>query len=335
MTANEVLVSIAINNYNYADFLDVAIESALNQSYRSIEVIVIDDGSTDDSKRIIHRYGRSIKAVFKPNGGQASSLNTGLNVSRGDIILFLDADDYLFPHTVEQIVKHWHSSLAKVQYRLTVVDAQGKSTGRLYPQPKQMFSSHKSLKNLLYKGRYTTSVTSGNAFNRKVLEAVFPIPEAEFRIAADGYLNTIVPLYGEILSIEQPLGAYRLHGKNLWSSPFRLPTIERLERVILHDFKRYDALEYHAHKLGYCLDHCCLLNDDQHLKAKLMARQLDPTHPLIQSDRRSILLLKIIQAGLWYSERRIWYKLSLTVSLLLTYFLPMGLFKRLILRDID
>ena len=97
------LVSIVINNYNYARFLRAAIDSALSQSYASIEVLVVDDGSTDQSRAIIDSYGDRIRPVLKKNGGQASALNTGFAQCQGGIVIFLDADDILLPHATQRV----------------------------------------------------------------------------------------------------------------------------------------------------------------------------------------------------------------------------------------
>jgi glycosyltransferase involved in cell wall biosynthesis len=94
------LVSIIISSYNYARYLPEAIDSALQQTYSNTEVIVVDDGSKDASPDIITSYGNKIIAVLKSNGGQASSMNAGFNESKGDIIIFLDSDDTLYPETV-------------------------------------------------------------------------------------------------------------------------------------------------------------------------------------------------------------------------------------------
>ena len=91
--ANELRVSIIINNYNYDRFLAQAIDSALNQTYPNIEVIVVDDGSTDSSRQIITSYGDAIKPVLQPNSKQGIAFNNGFNHSTSDIINFLDADD--------------------------------------------------------------------------------------------------------------------------------------------------------------------------------------------------------------------------------------------------
>jgi glycosyltransferase involved in cell wall biosynthesis len=89
------MASVIISSFNYGTFLREAIESALNQTYTHTQVIVVDDGSTDDSPEIIASYGQQITSILKPNGGQASVLNAGFAVSSGDIIVFLDSDDAL------------------------------------------------------------------------------------------------------------------------------------------------------------------------------------------------------------------------------------------------
>ena len=104
------LVSILINNYNYERFLSDAIDGALRQTYSPVEVIVVDDGSTDNSRDVIASYGSNISFVFKNNGGQASAFNTGIAASRGDIMCFLDADDFFYPEKVERVVQIFNQS---------------------------------------------------------------------------------------------------------------------------------------------------------------------------------------------------------------------------------
>jgi glycosyltransferase involved in cell wall biosynthesis len=102
-------VSIVIDNYNYARFLRQAIDSALAQAYRPLEVVVVDDGSTDDSAEIMRSYGDKICAVFKENGGQGSAFNAGFARSTGEIVALLDADDYLKPGAIEQLAAAYPS----------------------------------------------------------------------------------------------------------------------------------------------------------------------------------------------------------------------------------
>ncbi len=98
------LVSIAINNFNYGRFVGDAIDSALAQRYPHVEVIVVDDGSTDDSHRVIDRYRDRVVTLFKENGGMASTHNAAFERAGGDVVIFLDADDTLLPTAAERAV---------------------------------------------------------------------------------------------------------------------------------------------------------------------------------------------------------------------------------------
>jgi glycosyltransferase involved in cell wall biosynthesis len=95
------LVSIIIPTYNYAGFLHRAIQSCLNQSYKAIEIIIIDDGSTDNTKEIVQSYGDKIIYIRQVNSGVSSARNNGLEHASGDFIAFLDADDYFTENAIE------------------------------------------------------------------------------------------------------------------------------------------------------------------------------------------------------------------------------------------
>src|SRR5258708_5352000 len=105
--AQSTRVSIIVNNYNYGRFLPQAIQSALGQTYGNKEVIVVDDGSTDESRAVVESYGTRIRAIFKNNGGQGSAYNAGFAASSGDLIHFLDADDFLMPTAIQEAVGLW------------------------------------------------------------------------------------------------------------------------------------------------------------------------------------------------------------------------------------
>ncbi len=76
------LVTIIVNDYNYGQFVEQAIASALAQDYSRTEVLVVDDGSTDNSRQVISKFGGAIERIFKPNQGQASTFNAGFQASR-------------------------------------------------------------------------------------------------------------------------------------------------------------------------------------------------------------------------------------------------------------
>jgi len=127
------LASIIVNNYNYARFLREAVDSALDQTYRNTEVIVVDDGSTDGSREIIASYGDRIIPVLKENGGQNSALNAGFSLSRGDVILFLDSDDVLFPTAARTAIEAFSQpDVVKVHWPWVEWDDSSRETGKVW-----------------------------------------------------------------------------------------------------------------------------------------------------------------------------------------------------------
>jgi glycosyltransferase involved in cell wall biosynthesis len=101
------LATVVIVNCNYEQFIADAIDSALAQSYEPLEVVVVDDGSTDRSREIVLSYGNRVRAVFKNNGGQGSAYNAGWRAARGDFVLFLDSDDLLSPDAPREQIRNY------------------------------------------------------------------------------------------------------------------------------------------------------------------------------------------------------------------------------------
>jgi glycosyltransferase involved in cell wall biosynthesis len=284
-------VSIVINNFNYARFLAQSIDSALAQTYPRIEVVVVDDASQDGSAEVIRGYGDRVLPVFQDrNGGQGAALNAGFAGSRGDIVIFLDADDYLYPHAVARVVGGWRAGLAKLQYRLDLVDVRG-ATLDLYPAPEIRFDSGDVIPELLRTGRYETTVTSGNAFPREVLKKVLPVPEEDFRISADGYLVTAVPFHGPIASLEEPLGAYRLHGANAWAQD-NAPAGERLRRWLEHDAHKYRVVADQARAVGYAVSASLGMRDHHHVATRLASLCADRVRHPYPGDSRLGLAIR-------------------------------------------
>lgn len=242
------LVSIIVNNYNYERYLAEAIESALNQYYPHIEVWVVDDGSTDGSRQLIEKYVPHVRPIYKQNGGQASAFNRGFQEAKGDLILFLDADDVLFPNAVQKGVACWHSGVSAVQWPLQGLDASGQLLEIYFPQQNRNIPENELARYVARYGMYPHPPTSGLLFSREALEAIMPIDEKFWRISADAPLYTAVPFLGKVVFINEPLGYYRLHGNNLWNNP--KPNVERTRRRIMHDLEKAKIIRQYAEKLG-------------------------------------------------------------------------------------
>lgn len=214
MNGKYPLASIVISNYNYGHFLEEAINSTLSQTYCNTEIIVVDDGSTDNSREIISGYGDRIVAVLKENGGQASAFNAGFLASRGEVIFFLDADDVLLPTVVEEAVGLFEDhGVAKVHWPLVVVDKQGKPTKKVLMAKLPEGNLREKVIRAGPFG-YLWPPTSGNAWSRRFIENVLPVPEFEYRNSADLYLCALAPLFGEVKRLSKPAGFYRNHGEN-------------------------------------------------------------------------------------------------------------------------
>ncbi|HEX6508830.1 MAG TPA: glycosyltransferase [Chloroflexota bacterium] len=245
----EPLASIIVNNYNYERYLAEAIDSALEQTYPSVEVVVVDDGSTDNSQEIIASYGDRIVPILKENGGQVSVFNVGFRAGRGDIVCFLDADDTLLPSAMEKVVERFEDpEVSKVHWPLWVVDESGGMTGTV--EPRHGVPEGDMREDVLARGPDNPSwpPTSGNAWRRRFLERVVPLPETDFELVpvfADAYLNMLAPLFGRIARITDPQACYRLHDSN---DHYRATFDERLKR----DLQRFDHRS--AILSGYCRD---------------------------------------------------------------------------------
>jgi glycosyltransferase involved in cell wall biosynthesis len=295
----KLLVSIIINNYNYDSFLAQAIDSALNQTYPHTEVIIVDDGSTDNSRKIIARYGDCILPLLQPNGKQGAAFNNGFAHSKGDIIIFLDSDDYLYPNAVERIVAAWKPDTAKAHYRLDVVDIEGNPKGFSFPGGRQPLGSGDIKQSLLKTGGYSSVPTSGNALNRQVMEQIFPIP-IEFNTTSDDYLSVLIPLYGKVIAIEEALGAYRLHNANQWA--LVEVSASRFRRFVKHDLQKCALLKQKGRALGYEVPEDLEIRTFGRVWSRLVSLRLEPSQHLVTSDRPLQLVHWGIQALWRYSN---------------------------------
>lgn len=210
-------VSIIINNYNYARFLRACIDSALNQSPRA-QVIVVDDGSTDESVEIIRSYGAQIHPILKANGGQGSAVNAGFTAATGDVVMILDSDDLLEPHAVKELLGQWRSGTVMAHYAMTIIDAEGNPIST-HPDPPECLDEGDVVPILLKSGRFRSTVTSGMAFSRDALARCLPVPESQYRESVDGYLLRCVVFLGKVQRIEGRLARSLPHA---W--------VERLQR---------------------------------------------------------------------------------------------------------
>lgn len=220
------LISVIINNYNYDRYLAEAIESVLKQTYEKYELIIVDDGSEDGSRSIIDSYYNNYKDVilpiFKKNGGQASAFNAGFAASKGEVICFLDSDDYWFPIKLERIIP-CHADYGIVQHNLLING-----------ERKYMNLNNKANWQILMKEYgYVSGLipTSGISFSRNVLDKVFPLPDDRIRLGADAFVRWNSMYFSPIYSLDESLGYYRVHGGNIF---YEKLSKEGIDEIVSH-----------------------------------------------------------------------------------------------------
>lgn len=215
--SNRPLVSVLINNYNYGRFLPEAIDSALSQTYKNIEVVVVDDGSTDDSRGILASYGNRVVSVLKENGGQSSAFNAGFAQSCGEIICFLDSDDIFAAEKVETIVKVFEEHL-EIGWCFDRVRKFDHTTGEQNVLVAEWDAGRVDFRRDMAAGAPPNmpTITSGISIRREVLARILPMPEF-IRITSDGYIKLSALALAEGWRIADEVTLQRIHGSNLYT----------------------------------------------------------------------------------------------------------------------
>ncbi len=323
-----------MNNYNYGQYLRTSIQSAISQTYEKVEVIVVDDGSTDDSKAVIAEFGGQVHSIFKPNGGQASALNAGFLKSSGDLVLFLDSDDWLSPDAIKRAAEAWKPEWTKLHFPLSTIDSHGKSMNRRFPEPD--LDSGEVLALLLRNGTYCSPPTSGNLFSREFLSKVLPIPEQEWRGCADCYLVTAAPFFGSIGKLDEPLANYRLHTTSMTGfleNGHLKPNCMR-DRL-LSDIRKQRLID------SLCASHSVQAKDSSvlttyfHYKERVASLKMFPEMHPFKSDHLLDLTVKFLKAS-WRSESlSVPTRVLLSLWALLVVALPRRLAEPLIITAVN
>jgi GT2 family glycosyltransferase len=230
---SDPFVSVLIDAYNYGRFIEQAIESVLTQDFamEQVEILVVDDGSTDDTAERVKKYGAAIRYLRKENGGQASAFNLGFAEARGELVLTLDADDYFLPGKVRRVVEEFekHPEVGTIYHRLVELEERSGKVreARFAFHPMSGFLPDDREKLL----RFSAHQTSSLAFRRPMLERVMPMPET-MRISADAFIELLAVLLAPVLAIDEALAVYRVHGENLSYGDWAESTPEAARRRV-------------------------------------------------------------------------------------------------------
>jgi glycosyltransferase involved in cell wall biosynthesis len=209
-------VTILIPNHNHGHFVGRAVTSCLEQTRPADEIIVVDDGSTDHSREVLASFGPAIHVLHQNKQGQTAALANGFHLSTGDWILTLDADDWLSPRCLEQLVPLMKDGVSWIYYRLATVDHDGRVAG-FRPAQHESLARGMIWPDLARGVELPLPPESGNCFARRVFQ-LHPLPlpplAVDDGLSADLYLQTHAAFLGEAAAVDEPLGFYRLHTAN-------------------------------------------------------------------------------------------------------------------------
>ena len=209
--------TVLIDSYNYGHYVEEAVSSVLAQDFPmgEREILVVDDGSTDDTASRLRRFGNAIRYLRKPNGGQASAFNYGFAHARGEVVALLDADDVWLPEKLRRVCEEFERKpdAGMVYHRLHWWDG-GEVTGEDRYFAAVSGRVPESRRALL---EYPMASTSCLAFRRAAVEKLLPLPEA-LRSQADAYLTALIIFLAPVAAVGEYLGKYRLHGTNLFQT---------------------------------------------------------------------------------------------------------------------
>lgn len=208
------MISVLINNHNYGQFIGQAIESVIAQDYTDFEIIVVDGDSVDSSRDVImsyvNKYPHIITAVFKPTSGQAAAFNVGYKMCKGDIVAFLDADDYFLEHKLSKIAL-WHQKYDFVGHG-RIFHGKNNILGKTAVLSDNYETRPELLKKYGYVYTYNL-ITSCISMTKKLADKIFPMPEERYITFADCYVKVLAQYYSNIKYFEEQLTYYRIHDK--------------------------------------------------------------------------------------------------------------------------
>jgi glycosyltransferase involved in cell wall biosynthesis len=212
-------VTILIDTYNHERFIERAVTSVLEQdsSAADREIVVVDDGSTDRTADLVAQFAPRVRLLRKANGGQASAFNAAIPGCRGQIIAFLDGDDWWCRGKLETVLRAFDENpdIGAVGHGFHETDEAGQVRSSISPD-----RSYRTFFRTVEEARQLVELrcflgTSRLAVRRDVLERILPLPEG-LTVEADEYLAVMAVALAGAMVLEQPLTNYRLHSNNLY-----------------------------------------------------------------------------------------------------------------------
>jgi Glycosyl transferase family 2 len=213
-------VSVLIDTYNHERFIEAAIVSALEQDFPAScrEIIVVDDGSTDRTPEIVRKFEPRLRLLRKGNGGQASAFNAGIPECKGEIVSFLDGDDWWAASKLTKVTAaiEQNEGVGLVGHGVTEVFPDGRQhTELLRDSAVQRFRITSKQGAEVFRLRKSFLGTSRMTYRTDILRQIGKVPEM-LTFEADEYLFSLAGLFADVLILRESLTFYRQHDQNLF-----------------------------------------------------------------------------------------------------------------------
>jgi hypothetical protein len=216
----KTFVSVLIDTYNHERFIEKAIVSVLEQDFPAAEreIIVVDDGSTDGTPEIIRKFEPHVRLLRKVNGGQASAFNAGIPECKGEIIAFLDGDDWWVPGKLKRVTEVLDSepSVGLLGHGIYEAFADG-GIRTTVPEKSERLQLNSQAEARVFRLRKSFLGTSRMILRAELARRILPVPEA-LVFEADEYVFTLGALMSELIILQDALTYYGIHGGNLYLS---------------------------------------------------------------------------------------------------------------------
>jgi glycosyltransferase involved in cell wall biosynthesis len=209
-------VSVLIDTYNHERFIEEALASVVSQDFPAAdrEIVVVDDGSTDGTSAILNKFGSQLCVLTKPNGGQASAFNFAIPECRGEIVAFLDAEDWWAPRKLSAVVDAFESNPEVGFVGHGIFESwQGASEIQLVPRQSGKFRANTPEGASFFRLHRAFCGTSRMALRASLLARIGKVPEV-LRVEADEYIFTLAAVLSDAMLLPQPLTYYRIHENN-------------------------------------------------------------------------------------------------------------------------
>jgi len=213
-------VSVLIDTYNHEKFIEQAIASVLEQNFPAsdFEILVVDDGSTDRTPELVNKFSSRVAYLPKPNGGQASAFNFGISHCRGEIVAFLDGDDWWAANKLARVVSTFAEAPSVGIVGTGIINVQRDGTHQVETLKEGFrFTASNRDGALMFRRRGAFLGTSRMAIRAELLRRIGNVPE-EIAIQADEYLFTLAAALSEVAILPEALTFYRLHADNLFQT---------------------------------------------------------------------------------------------------------------------